>query len=159
LFGSILGTALVVISATIGATILMVAIKLALGEVVAQKIGARVKGMESNFKHNAFFYVLSMRFLPIVPFFLINLAAGIFNMKIIPFFIATLIGIIPGTFVYVNIGANLNVVFNQPGDSFSLSSVITPNIIIAFSLLALLSLLPTVVKKVRNKHANTKINK
>jgi len=151
LFGSILATTAVIISATIGATVLMSAIKLVLGEVSAKKIGSKVKGMENKFRHNAFFYVLSMRFLPIVPFFLISLAAGIFNMKIVPFFIATLIGIIPATFVYVNIGANLNKAFNQSGNSFSIYSVITPNIIIAFSLLAVLSLMPLIIKKVSNK--------
>lgn len=150
LFGSILGTTVVVISATIGATLLMIAIKLAFGEIIARKIGARVKFMEGNFKHNAFFYLLSMRFLPLVPFFLLNLAAGIFNMEISTFFIATLIGIAPGSFVYVNIGANLNNIFNQPGDSFSISSFITPNIIIAFSLLAILSLMPLIIKKVKS---------
>jgi uncharacterized membrane protein YdjX (TVP38/TMEM64 family) len=153
LFGSILGTTVVVISATIGATLLMIAIKLAFGEIVTRRIGARVKFMENNFKQNAFFYLLSMRFLPLVPFFILNLAAGIFNMQISTFFIATLIGIIPGSFVYVNIGANLNNVFNQPGDSFSIASFITPNIIIAFSLLAILSLTPLVVQKIRSNRA------
>jgi uncharacterized membrane protein YdjX (TVP38/TMEM64 family) len=151
-FGSILGTTIVVISATIGATLLMIAIKLAFGEFVARKIGAKVKFMENNFKHNAFFYLLSMRFLPLVPFFLLNLAAGLFNMEISQFFIATFIGIIPGSFVYVNIGANLNNVFNQPGDNFHLASFITPNIIIAFSLLAILSLIPLIIKKARSTH-------
>lgn len=153
LFSGILGTALVAISATVGATILMVAIKLALGELITKKIGAKVKNMEKNFKENAFFYVLSMRFFPMVPFFLISIAAGIFDMEVIPFFIATLIGIIPGTFIYVNIGANLSMAFNQPGDTFSISSVITPSIIIAFSLLAILSLLPLIIRKNRNKRA------
>ena len=150
LFGSILGTFAVVVSATIGATILMIAIKLALGEFVAKNIGAKVKFMEDNLKHNAFFYLLSLRLLPVVPFFLVNLAAGLFNINIATFIFSTLIGIIPGTFVYVNIGANLNNVFNQPGNSFSISSFITPSILIAFSLLALLSLLPVLFKKKKN---------
>ncbi len=153
LFGSMLGTVVVVISATVGATLLVMAIKLALGEMVARKIGAKVKFMENNFKHNAFFYLLSLRFLPVVPFFLINLAAGIFNINSGTFFLATLIGIIPGSFVYVNIGANLNTLFNQPGNNFVLSSFITPQIITAFGLLAILSLLPVIF---RNKKANAK---
>ena len=74
-------------------------------------------------------------------------------MEVVTFFIATLIGIIPGSFVYVNIGANLNNVFNQPGDSFHLASFITPNIIIAFSLLAILSLMPLIVRKMRSNCA------
>lgn len=147
LFGSILGTAVVVISATVGATILLIAIKLAFGDFVSKKIGKRVSFMESSFKDNAFFYLLSMRLLPVMPFFIINLAAGIFNMEVMTFFWATLLGIIPGSFVYVNIGANLNNLFNQSGNNFVISSFITPGIIIAFSLLAVLSLLPVIFRK------------
>ena len=150
-FGSIVGTVTVVLSATIGATLLVLAIKLAFGEAVAKRIGAKVQFMEGNFKQNAFFYLLSMRFLPIVPFFLLNLACGIFNINLRTFFFATLLGIIPGSFVYVNIGSNLSAAIRASQDNFSVSSFITPNIIIAFCLLAVLSILPVIIKKIKAK--------
>lgn len=147
LFGSILGTLFVVISATIGATLLFMAVKLALGDVVARKIGGKVKFMEQHFKDNAFFYLLSLRFLPVAPFFLINLAAGLFAIRLRDFFFATLLGIIPGSFIYVNIGASLNTIFAKPGDTFNFSSLVSPQILIAFALLGLISIIPVIIKQ------------
>jgi uncharacterized membrane protein YdjX (TVP38/TMEM64 family) len=149
LFGSIIGTSLVVTSATIGATLLVIAVKLAFGESVAAKIGSKVKFMETNFKQNAFYYLLSLRFLPILPFWLINLAAGIFNIKLRDFILATFLGIIPGTFVYVNIGSSLTSVFAQNSSEFKLSSLISPQILLALTLLGIISFIPVIVKSLK----------
>ncbi len=149
LFGSIIGTSLVVTSATIGATLLVIAVQLAFGETVAAKIGSKVKFMETNFKQNAFYYLLSLRFLPIMPFWLINLAAGIFNVRLRDFILATFLGIIPGTFVYVNIGSSLTSVFAQNSSEFKLSSLISPQILLALTLLGIISFIPVIVKSLR----------
>lgn len=149
LFGSIIGTSLVVTSATIGATLLLIAVKLAFGESVAAKIGSKVKFMETNFKQNAFYYLLSLRFLPIMPFWLINLAAGIFNVKLRDFILATFLGIIPGTFVYVNIGSSLTSIFAQNSNEFKLSSLISPQILLALTLLGVISFIPVIAKSLK----------
>lgn len=146
LFGSVIGTLFVVTAATIGATLLVIAVQLAFGDSVAAKIGNKVKFMENNLKHNAFYYLLSLRFLPIIPFWLVNLAAGIFNIKLRDFILATFIGIIPGTFVYVNIGASLTSVFAQNSDEFKLSALISPQILIALTLLGVISFIPVIIK-------------
>jgi len=154
LFGNIVGTIVVVIAATLGATIIYLAVKLAFGVMVREKIASKAKFMEKKLAQNAFFYLLSLRFLPTVPFFLINLAAGVFNVKLNTFFFSTLFGIIPGTFVYVNIGASIGstVGFSQ---SFNAASLVNPRLILAFTLLAIISLLPTFIKQ----YTKTKIGK
>lgn len=149
LFGNIVGTIFVVLAATLGATLLVIAVQLAFGDSVAAKIGSKVKFMESSFKQNAFFYLLSLRFLPIMPFWLVNLAAGIFNMRLRDFILATFIGIIPGTFVYVNIGASLTSIFAQTSGEFKLSALVSPQILLALTLLGILSIIPTLVKSLR----------
>lgn len=154
LFGSIFGTVLVVVSATIGATLLVIAVKLAFGASVAAKIGSKVKFMEQNLKQNAFFYLLSLRLLPIVPFFLINLAAGIFDLKLRDFILATFIGIIPGAFVYVNIGSSLTTIFAQNTNNFELSSLVSPQILIALTLLGVLTLISAIFKSIKKGKAN-----
>lgn len=154
LFGSILGTTIVVIAATIGATLLMLAIKLAFGGVVMAKIGSKIKFMEKNIKHNAFFYLLSLRLLPVVPFWLVNLAGGVLNVKLRDFVITTFIGIIPGAFVYVNIGSSLTTVFAQNTDNFKLSSLVNHNILIALTLLGLISIIPGIVKSLKKGNEN-----
>lgn len=154
LFGSIIGTSLVVISATIGATLLVIAVQLAFGESVAAKIGAKVKFMETNFRQNAFYYLLSLRFIPVMPFWLVNLAAGIFNIKLRDFILATFLGIIPGTFVYVNIGASLTGVFAQNSAEFKLSTLVSPQILIALTLLGIISFIPAIVKSLKKGKNN-----
>lgn len=149
LFGNILGTVLVVIAATIGATLLMVAIKLAFGEVVMAKIGSKIKFIEENIKHNAFFYLLSLRLLPVVPFWLVNLAGGVLNVKLRDFVITTFVGIIPGAFVYVNIGSSLTTIFVTADNNFKVSSLVNHNILIALTLLGLISIVPGVIKSVK----------
>lgn len=146
LFGSILGTVLVVMAATIGATLLFLAVKLAFGDSIRQRFGARVRFMEKNLEQNAFFYLLSLRLMPIMPFWLINLVAGIFNIKFRDFVITTFLGIIPGAFVYVNIGSSLTTIFAKNNDNFKVSSLVNSNILIALMLLAFLSIIPAIIK-------------
>lgn len=152
LFGSILGTVLAITCATIGATLLFLAVKIALGEIVSNKIGNQVRFFKKNLEANSLYYLLSLRLLPIFPFFLINLACGIVNISLRNFVIATFFGIIPGTFVYVNIGSSLNSVFEQSSNTFQISSLISPQIIIALVLVGILSLIPVIIKsrKVNN---------
>ena len=85
--------------------------------------------------------------MPVFPFFLINLAAGVTRISLRTFFAATLIGIIPGGFVYVNAGASL-------AEIDSISSIATPRILGSFILLAIFSLLPAVYGRIKgNKSA------
>lgn len=145
LFGSFLGTGLVVTSATCGATLLFFIAKTSLGDSLRQKAGPWLGKMEKGFQKNALSYLLVLRLVPLFPFFIVNLVPAFLRVSTRTFIIATGLGIIPGSFVYVSVGTGLGSLFDQ-GEEFSLKGILTPEIIVALSGLAVLSLVPIAYK-------------
>jgi len=148
LFGSIIGTAWVVIGATVGATIVFLIAKTAFGDALRAKAGPALKKMEQGFQENALSYLLVLRLIPLFPFFVVNLVPAFLGVPLRTYVIGTFVGIIPGAFVFASVGAGLGSVFDSM-DDFTLAGVLTPEIIIALVGLAVLSLLPVVYKKVK----------
>ncbi|OIN66040.1 TVP38/TMEM64 family protein [Exiguobacterium sp. KRL4] len=107
-FGALMGTVYTVIGATLGAVVaFLVAKKLGTG-LIKQKDGAgKVEQIQRQLEKNGFIYVLIFRLLPIFNFDLISYAAGLSKVRLLPFFLATLIGIIPGTFAYNFLGSSI----------------------------------------------------
>lgn len=145
LFGPI-ATLFVVVSATIGSTVIFLAVRSTLGAWLANQSKGWIKKMERGFQTNAFSYLLVLRLVPIFPFWVINIVAALLNVPLRTFIIATFIGIIPGAFVYVMIGNSLNYLFaiNQTPD-FNL--IFKPQIFLPLLALAVLALLPLVYKR------------
>jgi uncharacterized membrane protein YdjX (TVP38/TMEM64 family) len=142
LFGSFLGTLYVNIAATSGATLGFLAARYLLRDWVERKFGNRLGPIQEGFAKNAFSYLLTLRLIPIFPFFLVNLVSGLTRIKVGTYIVATAIGIIPGSFVYANAGRQL-------GSINSLSEIASPRVLGAFALLGLLSLVPIVYRKLR----------
>jgi uncharacterized membrane protein YdjX (TVP38/TMEM64 family) len=149
LFGQWLGTFSTVIAATIGASILFLSARMASSDFLKQKSGSWVSKMKNGFKENAFTYLLTLRLIPIFPFAVINLAAAVFQISLRIFFLSTLIGIIPGSFVYTSMGVALREVISQP--DFSSGLILNPKILIALGGLGILALLPVLYKKFKKK--------
>jgi uncharacterized membrane protein YdjX (TVP38/TMEM64 family) len=148
LFGQWLGTAYVIFAATIGATILFLAAKTALGDLLRAKAGPFLKKMEAGFQENALSYLLVLRLIPLFPFFIVNLVPAFLGVSLKVFVIATFFGIIPGSFVYATVGAGLGSIFDA-GEEFSAGSILTPEIVTALIGLAVLAMLPVAYKKFR----------
>lgn len=148
LFGSVFGAMWVVIGATIGATGIFLVAKTALGDALRAKAGPALRKMEEGFRENALSYLLVLRLIPLFPFFVVNLVPAFLGVNLRTYVIGTFIGIIPGSFVFASVGAGLGSVFDA-NEAFTLSGVLTPEIITALVGLALLSLLPVVYKKVK----------
>lgn len=148
LFGQWLGSVYVVVAATIGATVLFLAAKTALGDILRAKAGPFLKKMEAGFQENALSYLLVLRLIPVFPFFIVNLVPAFLGVSLKVYVIATFIGIIPGSFVYATVGAGLGSIFDA-GEEFSLNSILTPEIVTALIGLAILALLPVAYKKFR----------
>ena len=148
LFGSVFGAVWAVIGATIGATILFLVAKTALGDPLRQRFGAQVKSLEEGFRANAVSYMLLLRLVPLFPFWLVNLAASFTGVSVVTFFVTTLIGIIPGAFVFASIGNGLNALFEageQP--DLSLTALLArPDFYIPIVGLVVLSLIPIVYR-------------
>lgn len=140
LFGS-WGAIYVIISATIGASLLFFAVKIALSNWLSAKTSQWLVLMKEGFQQNAFSYLLTLRLIPIFPFFLVNIVSGLLNIKTKTFILATLIGITPGTLIYVMIGNNLGRLFDQ-NQKPPLDIILSPSIVLSLMGLACLSLLP-----------------
>lgn len=146
LFGSVFGTLFVNLGATTGATLAFLAARYLLRDWVEQKFGRWLAPLQQGFTQNAFSYLMTLRLIPLFPFFVVNLVSGLTRMNVGSYVAATAIGIIPGSFVYAYAGRQL-------GTINSLKEIASPNVIGAFVLLGLLALVPIVYKKVTNKRA------
>jgi len=152
LFGVWEGGGLVVVAATIGATVIFLAAKTALADLLRARVGGRIRAMEDGFAKNAFNYLLVLRLVPVFPFFLVNLAAGLLGVRLGTYVLATFIGIIPGTFVYAGLGNGLGAIF-ESGGTPDLGLIFRPIVLYPLIGLALLSLLPVVWQAWRGRGA------
>ena len=148
LFGLALGAAFVLIAATLGATILYLIAKTALGDALRARAGPRMAKMADGFQENAFSYLLVLRLVPLFPFWLVNLVPALLGISLGTFVVATSIGIVPGTIVFVWFGQALGSIFDSGGEC-TLSGVLTPQVIVALVGLAVLALIPVVYKKIK----------
>ena len=144
LFGSFLGTLIVVVPATLGATMAFLVARYLLRDWVERKFGDRLEAFQRGFAKNAFSYLLTLRLIPLFPFFLVNLVSGLTRIRLGTYAAATALGIIPGTFIFANAGRQL-------GSINSLNDVASPSVLGAFGLFALFALVPVLYRKVRAK--------
>lgn len=113
LFGWLIGGALVAVGATIGASILFLATRSAFGGFLRHRVDGVVKKMADGFRENAFGYLFVIRLAPVFPFFVVNIAAALFDISLGRFFTATLFGICPGPSP-MPISARVSTVFSSP---------------------------------------------
>jgi uncharacterized membrane protein YdjX (TVP38/TMEM64 family) len=144
LFGSLLGTLYVNLGATSGATIAFLASRYLLGDWVEQKFGAKLEPIQRGFAKNAFTYLMTLRLIPLFPFFLVNLLSGLTRVSVGTYVAATALGIVPGSFVYAYAGRQL-------GTLNSLKEIASPKVLLAFTLLGLLTMVPIVYKRFTKK--------
>jgi len=142
IFGSIMGTVYANIAATIGATLAFLITRYLLRDWVQSRFGTRLEFLNRELEARGFNYLLFLRLVPLFPFFLINLAAGLTRLPLRTFVLGTMIGIIPGGFVYVNAGASLATIT-------SLSGIASPRVLGSFALLGLFALVPVLYNRVR----------
>jgi uncharacterized membrane protein YdjX (TVP38/TMEM64 family) len=140
LFGSLWGPLYVNIGATTGATLAFLAARYLFHQWVERKFGDRLGPIQDGFAKNAFSYLLTLRLIPFFPFFLVNLLSGLTRVKVSTYVVATAIGIIPGSVVYAFAGRQL-------GTINTLSELVSPRLLLAFSLLGLLMLVPILYRK------------
>ncbi len=145
-FGAVIGTLFVNLGATTGATLAFLAARYLLRDWVEQKFGRWIEPVQQGFAKNAFSYLLTLRLIPLFPFFVVNPVSGLTRVNVGTYVAATAIGIIPGSFVYAYAGRQL-------GTISSLEEIASPNVIGAFVLLGLLALAPIVYKKFLEKPA------
>jgi uncharacterized membrane protein YdjX (TVP38/TMEM64 family) len=146
LFGILGGTSYVVVAATLGATIVFLIAKTALGDALRAKAGPRIRRMEQGFRQDALSYLLVLRLIPIFPFWLVNIVPAFLGVPVRTYVLGTLIGIIPGSFVYASVGNGLGAVFDA-GQTPDLGIIFEPAILLPIVGLAILALLPIAYRK------------
>jgi len=146
LFGAVLGGGYAVIGATIGASILFLAARSAIGGSLRAKAGPWLVRLQDGFQRDSFSYLLFLRLVPAFPFVIVNLVPALLGVRLTPFVAATLIGIIPGSFVYAFAGVGLGSVLDR-GEAFSLTGILTPEMTLALAALGVLALIPVFLRR------------
>jgi len=134
LFG--LGTGLFIISfaSSIGASIAFLLTRTLFRESVEKKFSSKLKKLNEGVERDGAFYLFTLRLVPIFPFFLINLGMGLTRLKLVTFYFISQLGMLPGTFVYVNAGVQLSQID-------SLKGILSPEVLGSFVLLGIFPLI------------------
>jgi uncharacterized membrane protein YdjX (TVP38/TMEM64 family) len=146
LFGTAVASVLVVVGATLGACLVFLIARTALGDALRAKAGPWLSRMEDGFARNAFSYLLVLRLVPLFPFWLVNLVPAFLGVPLGSFAAATLLGIIPGSVVYASVGAGLGAVFDAGGTP-ELGLILQPRVLLPLLGLALLALVPVAYRR------------
>ena len=153
IFGKWLGIIILIIGMTIGATILYMLGNYFFKEMIKEKFLNRFKNLEIRFKKSEFIYLLAYRFIGGIPFALSNVLPCIFNVKVLNFFWATLIGLTPQLFLLVSIGSGLEKVIEQNLEAPRITDLVhSPDIYIPILAFAALIIITIIAKKIFYKN-------
>jgi pyruvate/2-oxoglutarate dehydrogenase complex dihydrolipoamide dehydrogenase (E3) component/uncharacterized membrane protein YdjX (TVP38/TMEM64 family) len=137
-FGLIWGTIVVSVASTLGATFAMLIARYVLRDSIEKRFGAKLADVNKGIEKEGAFYLFTLRLLPLIPFFALNVLMGLTKMKTWTFFWVSQIGMLAGTVAYVNAGTEIAKID-------SLRSILSPGLIGSF---VLLGLFPLLMKKV-----------
>ncbi|MEZ5945497.1 MAG: VTT domain-containing protein [Hyphomonas sp.] len=151
LFGLAGGSVATTIGATLGASVLFFAARTAFGGMLRERAGPFLRKMEAGFNENPLSYMFALRFLPLVPFPVANIAPALLGAKYRDYALTTALGIIPGVIAYTWIGAGLGATF-AAGENPDIASV-ARNMLPAFAALGIVSLSPVIWKKTLGRKA------
>lgn len=154
LFGTLWGGLFNVVGATLGATLLFLAARTVLGDLLRARAGPSLKKLEAGFRENELSYMLVLRLVPLFPFWLVNLAPAFLGVRTATFVIGTFLGIIPGALVFASIGTGLGAILASGGTPDG-SALLHPQVILPIVGLVLLSLIPVAVKRLRRHPVQT----
>lgn len=163
LFGTVLGTLLSVAGATLGAVAVFLFARSALGEPLRARGGPAFRRLEAGFRANALSYLIFLRLIPVFPFWLVNLVPALVGMPAWSYALGTLVGIIPGSLVFVSLGRGFDVVFRAcdaakaenpaascappaAGDIF-----LAPEVLLPLAGLGLIALAPALLRRLRRR--------
>ncbi len=138
LFGLLMGTVIVSFASSIGATLAFLASRFFLSDLIKSKFGSQLETFNKNIEKDGAFYLFTVRLVPALPFFLVNLAMGLTRIKTSVFYVVSQLGMLAGTVVFVNAGTQLARID-------SLSGILSPALLFSF---VLLGVFPLIAKKI-----------
>lgn len=149
--GAILGwpaVGLIVAGATLGSYALFLAARGAFAETLAERAGPFMSKIKEGFDQSPFFWLLALRLVPAFPFWAVNIAPALLGMKSRDYLLATAIGIIPGTAIYVWVGRGFDIILAL-GETPNLEQLTDWRIVTPLAFLGLLALVPVAVQTFR----------
>lgn len=150
LFGTWTGAGLSVIAATLGSIAVFLAARYAFRDLFRARAGATLARLEQGFRNNDFSYLLFLRLVPVLPFWLINIVPALLGMPLKRYALATLLGIVPASIVYASVGSGLGAVLKR-GEQPDLGIIFEWHILLPLLGLAALALLPVVFARLRRQ--------
>jgi len=169
LFGWLVGGVATVVGATIGATILFLIARSAVGGMLNERAAPWLGKLRQGFKENALSYLLFLRLVPAFPFWFVNVAPAVLGVPLKTYVIATFFGIMPATFAFASAGAGLDSVIMAAKAEYAqcvaergaaackltihASSLVTRELLLALLLLGVVALIPVALRRWRNSHA------
>lgn len=149
-FGLLEGTVITVLAATAGALAVFLAARSAIGDALRRRAGPLARRLERGFREDALSYLLVLRLVPLFPFWLVNIVPALLGVPVRIYVLGTLVGIIPGTFVFVSVGNGLETIIDR-GQIPGLEIFLEPSVLIPIAGLSVLALLPVVYKRLRGR--------
>lgn len=150
LFGPIGGGFAAVTGATGGSTVTFLVFRTAFGDLLRRRPGAFLARVEAGFRGDAFNYLLTLRLIPAFPLLVVNIAAGLMDVRVRTFVLASLLGMIPSSFVYAGIGAGLGHIFAK-GGPVTMETLLSPRIYLPIIGMGVLAFLPPLWRHWRNR--------
>lgn len=150
LFGAWLSAVLTVFAATAGATLIFLAARTSLGAVLHARAGPWLKRIDDEVRQGEVSFMLVMRLVPVIPFFIANLAPALVEVRLSTFIWTTFVGIAPATVVISSVGAGLGEVLDR-GEAPDVGVIFAPHVLWPLIGLAALAALPVVLRKLRRR--------
>jgi uncharacterized membrane protein YdjX (TVP38/TMEM64 family) len=166
LFGWPLGGITANLAATLGATNIFLIARTSLGRPLLDRAGPGIQSLAAGFRKQAFLYLLSLRLIPVVPFWLTNLAAAFFGMRLRSYMLATQLGMLPASFAFALAGSGLDDIIAKHERmrdeclaagrggctvDFSAKSLLTTELVAALAILGILALVPIAIRHWRSR--------
>ena len=133
-FGVVWGLLLVSFASSIGATLAFLSARFLLRDWIERRFGDKLASLQAGMKKEGALYLLSLRLIPIFPFFLVNLLMGLTPIRVSTYYWVSQLGMLPGTFVYVLAGSEL-------ANLTSTGNILSPGLMVALTLLGLMPML------------------
>ncbi len=132
------GLVLVSFASTTGATLACAASRYIFRDFVEKRFGEKLMTVNKGIAKEGAFYLFTLRLIPAIPFFIINLAMGLTKMRLRTFYLVSQVGMLPGTILYINAGREL-------GSIETMADIVSPGLMISF---VLLGVFPLAAKKI-----------
>lgn len=131
IFGAVTGLVLSLVAATLGGTVALYSARLLIHDLVNRRFTGQIELLNKGIKKEGAFYLFSLRMIPVIPFWLLNLLAGLTSMRVVVFMLSTFLGMIPVMLILAFAGSQLGNI-----EDFSMAAIFTPGLILALALLA-----------------------